>query len=95
MTTEQQPLDPDAFQECLDALLRTIGPSASTGPQDQKLLELVRQASVGRQQLRTALTELADTLGYLRICTKYQAFDLECSRRENAALRKLLEERSP
>lgn len=92
MTQEQQPLDHDALQEYLDELLRTIGPN-STSPQDQKLLELARQASAGRQRLRTVLTELADTLDYLRICVKYQAFDLEACRRENAALRKQLGER--
>jgi len=31
-------------------------------------------------------------LDYLRVCIKYQAFDLEATRRENAYLRKLLEE---
>jgi len=31
-------------------------------------------------------------LDYLRVCIKYQTFDLEATRRENQYLRKLLEE---
>jgi len=31
-------------------------------------------------------------LDYLRVCIKYQSFDLEATRRENTYLRKLLED---
>ena len=36
---------------------------------------------------------LQESLDYLRICVKYQLFDLEATRRENKYLRQLLEER--
>lgn len=35
---------------------------------------------------------LYENLDYLRVCIKYQAFDLEATRRENKYLKKLLEE---
>jgi len=33
-------------------------------------------------------------MDYLRICIKYQAFDLEATRRENEYLKRLLEDRN-
>lgn len=38
------------------------------------------------------LQEQVDLFDYLRVCIKYQTFDLEATRRENEYLRKLLEE---
>ncbi len=39
------------------------------------------------------LDSLQESFDYLRICIKYQLFDLEATRRENKYLRRLLEER--
>ena len=39
------------------------------------------------------IDSLQESLDYLRICVKYQLFDLEATRRENKFLRRLLEER--
>ena len=39
------------------------------------------------------MDSLQESLDYLRICVKYQLFDLEATRRENKYLRQLLEER--
>ena len=39
------------------------------------------------------IDSLQESLDYLRICVKYQLFDLEATRRENKFLRQLLEER--
>jgi hypothetical protein len=39
-----------------------------------------------------SIDSLHELLDYLRVCIKYQAFDLEATRRENEYLRKLLEE---
>jgi hypothetical protein len=39
------------------------------------------------------IDSIQESLDYLRICVKYQLFDLEATRRENKFLRQLLEER--
>ena len=39
------------------------------------------------------IDSLQESLDYLRICVKYQLFDLEATSRENKFLRRLLEER--
>lgn len=45
------------------------------------------------KQLKTLGDEdMQDALNYIRVCTKYIIYDLEATRRENAYLRKLLED---
>ena len=41
--------------------------------------------------MRKTITELQDSLDYLRLSVKYLVFDLEATRRENQYLRKLLD----
>lgn len=43
------------------------------------------------EEHRAAGASLQETLDYLRMATKYMAFDLEATRRENRGLRKLIE----
>lgn len=43
--------------------------------------------------LRRQLVEMRDALDSLRLSVKYLAFDLEATRRENAMLRKQLEQK--
>ena len=57
-----------------------------------KLADLAKKAEANRQQLQKSINTLQELLDYLRVCIKYQAFDLEATRRENTYLRKLLEE---
>ena len=45
-----------------------------------------------RKRLEDSVNNLQESLDYLRICIKYQLFDLEATRRENKYLRKMLEE---
>ena len=54
---------------------------------------LAKQARDCRKQLRKSVDSLQESLDYLRICIKYQLFDLEATHRENEYLRKLLEEK--
>jgi len=61
-------------------------------PQFKKLAMLAKQASDSHEQLKESVDSLQESLDYLRICIKYQLFDLEATRRENRYLRKLLEE---
>lgn len=60
--------------------------------QSKELMELAAQLGSGRKKLSESLTKLQQSLDYLRVMVKYQLFDLEATRRENAQLRKMLEE---
>jgi hypothetical protein len=43
-------------------------------------------------KIEKSINSLQESLDYLRVCIKYQVFDLEATRRENEYLKKLLEE---
>ena len=64
-----------------------------SNPQFRKLAELARQAHNNHKRLKKSVDSLQESLDYLRICIKYQLFDLEATRRENKYLRKMLEEK--
>lgn len=85
-------MNPDKLQERLEELVKEFGPSKD--PQAQKLAELARQAQESHKKLKKSLSSLQDALDYLRICIKYQAFDLEATRRENEYLKRLLQDRN-
>jgi DNA repair protein RadC len=85
-------MDEGRMEEKLNELVKEFGPN--NNPQTQKLAELARQARDSQQKLRKSLNNLQESLDYLRVCIKYQSFDLEATRRENAYLRKLLDERN-
>jgi len=59
----------------------------------KKLASLAQQAKDSRKRHEKSVDNLQESLDYLRICIKYQLFDLEATRRENKYLRKLLEEK--
>lgn len=80
----------DKLENKINELVNEFGPN--NNPQTQKLAELAKQARENHQKLRKSLDNLQEVLDYLRVCIKYQAFDLEATRRENNYLRKLLEE---
>lgn len=66
---------------------------ASPNTKYSKLATLARQARESQKKLEKSVDSLQEALDYLRVCIKYQLFDLEATRRENKCLRKLLEER--
>jgi len=78
------------LEDKLNELVREFGDMAS--PQYKKLAMLAKQAHESHKQLQKSVDSLQESLDYLRICIKYQLFDLEATRRENKYLRKLLEE---
>jgi hypothetical protein len=92
MPLEEDWMDEGKMEAKLNELVKEFGPN--TNPQTQKLAELAKQARDSHQKLRKSLNSLQEALDYLRVCIKYQSFDLEATRRENAYLRKLLEERN-
>lgn len=83
-------MDEGKLENKLNELVKEFG--ANNNPKTRKLAELARQARDSHSKLRKSLDNLQEVLDYLRVCIKYQAFDLEATRRENAYLRKLLDE---
>jgi hypothetical protein len=59
--------------------------------QSDEFTALAAQVRNNRKQLQQSLKHLQECLDHLRLVIKYQAFDLEATRRENADLRTLLE----
>jgi len=76
----------------LNELVKEIG--GMVGPEHKKLAMLARQAHDSHKKLQRSVDNLQESLDYLRICIKYQLFDLEATRRENKYLKKLLEQTS-
>lgn len=75
----------------LKELVKQFGPEPSS--KKEKLIELANQAGRDRRQLEQSLNRLQESIDYLRVCIKYQLFDLEATKRENKYLRRLLQER--
>jgi ATP phosphoribosyltransferase regulatory subunit HisZ len=82
-------MDDAELENKLNELVKEFG----EGPDSQraKLAKLAEQAKAKREQLEESIDSLHELLDYLRVCIKYQSFDVEATRRENAYLRKLLE----
>ena len=84
-------MDETNLEDKLNELVKEFGCAAD--PQYRKLAILAKQAGESHEQLQKSVDSLQESLDYLRICIKYQLFDLEATRRENQYLRRLLEER--
>jgi hypothetical protein len=87
---ESDLMDESNLEDKLKELVKEFGETAD--PQHRKLAELAKQAQANRKKLEKSIDSLQESLDYLRVCIKYQVFDLEATRRENQYLRKLLEE---
>jgi ATP phosphoribosyltransferase regulatory subunit HisZ len=85
-------MDEAKFENKLNELVKEFG--ANSNPQTEKLADLAKQARESHDQLKKSINNLQEVLDYLRVCIKYQAFDLEATRRENTYLKKILEERN-
>ena len=83
-------MDEANLEDKLKELVEEFGGMAD--PQYKKLAMLAKQAQDSHKRLQKSVNSLQESLDYLRICIKYQLFDLEATRRENKALRKMLEE---
>lgn len=57
-----------------------------------RLEQLAAETRQRRERIQTSVAELQESLDYLRLSVKYLVFDLEATRRENAYLRKLVEQ---
>ena len=84
-------MDEAKLEDKLRELVKEFGGMESH--QYKKLASLAQQEQDSRKRLQKSVDNLQESLDYLRICIKYQLFDLEATRRENKYLRKLLEEK--
>lgn len=80
------------FQSKLSELMGEI--SALPPGERAKLTELATKTRTQHEQVKHTVSNLQESLDYLRLSIKYLVFDLEATRRENGYLRKMLEEAS-
>ena len=83
-------MDEKAFQHKLGELMNEI--STLPPSERQKLENLAAETQDRHKRLRKTVTDLQESLDYLRLSIKYLMFDLEATRRENSYLRKMLEQ---
>lgn len=83
-------MDEAQLEDKLKDLVKEFGGVVDT--QNGKPAMLSQQASESQKRLEKSVNNLQESLDYLRICIKYQLFDLEATRRENDYLRKILGE---
>ncbi len=83
-------MDEATFEKKLNELVNEIG--SIPPPQRDRLVMLAKQTKDCRKQLKRGVNNLQESLDYLRMSIKYMLFDLEATRRENAYLRRLLED---
>lgn len=85
-------MDENSFQKKLAELVQEIGNLPES--EKTKFTALAEQTKERHEKLRKTVSSLQDSIDYLRLSIKYLLFDLEATRRENAYLRKMLEEQS-
>jgi len=85
-------MDETKLEEKLNELVKELG--GMVDPQSKKLSILAKQAQNKHKQLQKSVDSLQEALDHLRVCIKYQLFDLEATRRENKYLRKMLEDQN-
>ncbi|MFA5252063.1 MAG: hypothetical protein WC454_05720 [Phycisphaerae bacterium] len=85
-------MDEAQLENKLKELVKEFGGTADT--QYRKLAMLAQQAGESQKKLEKSVNSLQESLDYLRVCIKYQLFDLEATRRENEYLRKMLGDNS-
>lgn len=86
-------MDEQAFQTKLAELMNEI--STLPAAEREKLEQLAAQTRQRHSKLRKSVTDLQESLDYLRLSIKYLMFDLEATRRENGYLRQMLQSPPP
>ena len=80
------------FNTRLNQLLEQI---QTLDPEDRtRLGKLAEETRSRHERMQKTISDLQESLDYLRLSVKYLVFDLEATRRENQYLRKLLEGRN-
>ncbi len=83
-------MDEQTFQTRLGELMAEID-SLPSG-EKEKLQLLAEETRQRREELKKTVSNLHESIDFLRLSIKYLLFDLEATRRENSYLRKMLEE---
>jgi predicted nucleic acid-binding Zn-ribbon protein len=83
-------MDEKTFQTKFNELLDRIKQLPES--QRDRLEQLAEETKDRRDRIQNSVAELQESLDYLRLSVKYLVFDLEATRRENAYLRKLIEQ---
>lgn len=86
-------MDEAIFQSKLAELMGEI--STLPKAEREKLTNLAAQTQKRHQKLRKTVSDLQESLDYLRVAIKYIVFDLEATRRENRYLRDMIEQDQP
>jgi hypothetical protein len=81
-------MDEAQLEDKLKELVKEFGGAAEL--QYAKLDTPPTRGGESQRKLEKSVSNLQESLDYLRICIKYQLFDLEATRRENEYLRKIL-----
>lgn len=83
-------MDENIFQKKLVELMGEI--STLPKAEREKLTALANDTQARHKKLKKTVSDLQESLDYLRLSIKYLVFDLEATRRENSYLRKMLEQ---
>lgn len=83
-------MDEQTFHNKFNELMSKIKELPDT--ERGRMEELAEETKERRERIQQSVTELQESLDYLRLSVKYLVFDLEATRRENAYLRKLVEQ---
>ena len=86
-------MDELTFQRKMQELMNRIKTMPEGGAPDAAE-NAVEQVADRRERIKNSVAELQESLDYLRLSVKYLVFDLEATRRENAYLRRMLEQSS-
>lgn len=83
-------MDEMSFQEKMTEIMNRIRelPESERGRAEQASEAVAER----RERISKSVGELQESLDYLRLSVKYLIFDLEATRRENAYLRKMIEQ---
>ena len=83
-------MDEAAFQKKLKELVAQI----ETLPEGerQRLRAMAEETETRHADIKKSVTAMQENIDFLRLWIKYMLFDIEATRRENAYLRKMLEQ---
>ncbi|MDX2197503.1 MAG: hypothetical protein SF069_00855 [Phycisphaerae bacterium] len=85
-------MDESAFQKKLGELVDQI--ESLPESERDRLRQIAAETQQRHEKMKASFKSLQDSIDYLRLGIKYLMFDLEATRRENAYLRKMLEQES-
>ncbi len=83
-------MDETSFQEKMNHILERIRDLPAAQAPDAALA--AEDVEARRARVQHSMGELQEALDYLRLSVKYLVFDLEATRRENAYLRRIIEQ---